>query len=233
MHAAVRRAERPRIRGLLSAALCTLTVAACTAAPATPPAEDFAYQPLWPFTSQQDADGAAAGRHRDAGATALAFTREFLGFNDIDRIVDVTERDGEAWVAVGYQLPDDRTTTAAEVHLARFGSGPDAPWEVVGTRDEVLTLESPPYGSAAGDVIAAGGRITGVDESLHLQVRQVGRDGPLGEFCCLPAGGENQPWSARVTLTEPARPGTLTVVVSTGGHVAEVERFAVTGLRVG
>lgn len=64
-------------------------------------------------------------------------------------------------------------------------------------------------------------------------MRQVGRDGPLGEYCCLPAGGDNQPWSAQVTLTEPVQPGTLTVVVSTGGHVAEVERFAVTGLRVG
>ncbi|MFC7586309.1 hypothetical protein ACFQYP_23085 [Nonomuraea antimicrobica] len=70
-----------------------------------------------------------------------------------------------------------------------------------------------------------------MDESIRIQVLRPGSSGPLGERCCLSAGGENAAWSARVTFT--ARPGrTLTVVASTGGHVAEVERFAVTGVRV-
>ncbi|WP_157979570.1 hypothetical protein [Kribbella monticola] len=39
-----------------------------------------------------------------------------------------------------------------------------------------------------------------------------------------------QPWSARVDFSHAAG-AALTVVVSTGGHLQGVERFAVTGLR--
>lgn len=76
-----------------------------------------------------------------------------------------------------------------------------------------------------------GGTITGVDESIRVQVRSTGSARPLGESCCASAGGEDALWSATVTFQ--AAPGsTLTLVASTGGHVAEVERFAVTGVRV-
>ncbi len=219
----------------IAGAICALTLTSCAGAPVGPaPADEFAFghQPLWPFASEQEAHRSSADWHADPGATALAFTRDFLGFNEIDQAIEVTEDDDEAWVDVGYRLPDDRVATAATVHLARFGSAADAPWEVVGTRDAVLTLETPPYGSLVRDAVQAGGRITGIDESLHLQIRQSGQDRALGDYCCLPAGGQDQPWSAQVTMTHAPRPGTITVVVSTGGHVAEVERFAVTGLRV-
>jgi hypothetical protein len=46
----------------------------------------------------------------------------------------------------------------------------------------------------------------------------------------VPAGGENQLWSTRVSFrgaTDPA----LTIVASTGGHLLGVERFAITGVR--
>lgn len=217
-------------RTAVLAALCWLPLVSCS--PASPTPNEFGYQPLWPFASAVEAESAAAAWHADPAATALAFTRDFLGFNEIDRVTAVTEEADEAWVAVGYLLPDDRPTAASTIHLARFGTAADAPWEVVGTRNDVLTLETPAYGSVVdAAVIEAGGRITGIDESLRLQVRRSGHPGVLGEHCCLPAGGEDQPWSAQVRLTEPNHPGTLTLVVSTGGHVAEVERFAVTGLR--
>jgi hypothetical protein len=49
-------------------------------------------------------------------------------------------------------------------------------------------------------------------------------------LCCLPAGGSNTPWSATVSFT--ASPGAvLTIAASTGGHMATVERFTVTGVR--
>jgi hypothetical protein len=79
-------------------------------------------------------------------------------------------------------------------------------------------------------VIEAGGTITGVDESLHLRVRQSTQENVLGDYCCVPAGGESRPWSATFS-TSPPQPGALTLVVWTGGHVAKVEEFAVTGLR--
>ena len=39
--------------------------------------------------------------------------------------------------------------TAAVIHLLRFGPEADVPWEVVGTRDTDLTLDTPGYGSTA------------------------------------------------------------------------------------
>jgi hypothetical protein len=77
--------------------------------------------------------------------------------------------------------------------------------------------------------IAVGGTITGVDESLRVQVRQPSSEAPLGERCCLPAGGEGTPWQTTVAYAGATDPA-LTIVVSTGGHVQGVEIFAITGV---
>jgi hypothetical protein len=74
------------------------------------------------------------------------------------------------------------------------------------------------------------GYITGVDESLRVQVRQSSSAQPLGETAGIPAGGDNAPWTTTVSFSGATDPA-ITVVVSTGGHVQDVERFAITGLR--
>jgi hypothetical protein len=121
--------------------------------------------------------------------------------------------------------------TAAVVHLARMGTGTDAPWEVVGTRDSMLSITAPAYGASVSSPLTAGGRITGVDEALRVAVID-GNSRTLGQVSGIPAGGSNAAWSATVDYTRPAG-RVLTVVVSTGGHVAEVERFAITAVRTG
>jgi hypothetical protein len=202
-------------------------------------AAEFRYQPLWPFRTQAEADAwrqqhdaqGTAPWHLDAEQTALSFTAGFLGFGEIDRVVASDIRDQEAWVSVGYDDPaTGDLSTAAVVHLVRFGTGDGAPWEVVGTRDTALTLETPGYGSGVSSPVVVGGRITGVDESLRVQVRQVSSSAPLGEACCLPVGGENAPWQTTVSYAGATDPA-LTIVVSTGGHVQGVELFAITGVR--
>ena len=45
------------------------------------------------------------------------------------------------WVRVGRHADNGADLTAAVVHLARIGSGANQPWEVVGTRDETLSLD--------------------------------------------------------------------------------------------
>lgn len=79
--------------------------------------------------------------------------------------------------------------------------------------------------------LTAGGRITGVDEALRVAVID-GNGRTVGQVNGVPAGGSSTPWSVTVDYTQPAS-GVLTVVVSTGGHVAEVERFAITAVRTG
>jgi hypothetical protein len=210
-----------------------------TGGPTQPPAAGFRYQPLWPFSGVADAsawqqayrEGGHQPWHLDARATALSFASGFLGYKGIDRVAGETRSGSETWVTVGYADPNGATAAAAVVHLARFGTGTDAPWEVVGTRDTTLTLTQPRYGATVVSPIAVGGRITGVDESLRVQVRALGKP-VLGEVTGIPAGGDRSPWSARLRFAAPA--GTvLTIAVSTGGHSADVERFAITGVRAG
>jgi hypothetical protein len=208
-------------------------------APATAPAP-FAYQPLFPFGSLAgvqawQASYAAGGHdpwHLNPGLTALAFTQGYLGFSRIDKVAALTLSGGDARVTVGFHRPDGHVSAAAVIHLVKFGSGKYVPWEVVGTDDTTLTLDIPVYGGTATSPVRVGGKITGVDESLQAEVHRLGSAGPVGSYCCRPAGGQATPWSFSVAFH--AAPGqVITIVVHTGGHVAAVERFAVTGVRVG
>jgi hypothetical protein len=210
---------------------------AATAAPSPAP-EPFGYQPLFPFASLAGAQawqvGYAAGGHQpwhlSADQTALAFTQGYLGFSQINKVAAHTISGGDAHVTVGLTLPNGQVNHAAIIHLVRFGSGRYAPWEVVGTDDTTLTLDSPAYSGTATSPLRIRGKITGVDESLLAEVHQLGATGPAGSYCCRPAGGRAAPWSLTVPF-HAASGQVITIVVHTGGHVAAVERFAVTGVR--
>jgi hypothetical protein len=197
-------------------------------------------QPMWPFATLSQAEGweseyRAGGHqpwHLDAEQTALSFTQQYLGFKDIDRITSRSVKGREARIGVGLSGTES-TGTAAVIHLVRYGTGRDAPWEVVGTDDTTFSLTEPAYGSVVRSPATVGGRITGVDESIRVEVRQPSTARPLGADCCLPAGGtgsKGQPWRSSVSFTGATDP-VLTIVASTGGHVAEVERFTVTAVR--
>jgi hypothetical protein len=209
-----------------------------TRTPTTTAPAVFKYQPLWPFTSVADAaawqaayrSGGHQPWHLDPGRTALTFTTGYLGFTEIDRVVSRSVHGSEAWIAVGYRDPNGDNGVAAVLHLARIGTGQDAPWEVVGSRDTTLTLDRPAYGTKVSSPVTVGGRITGVDESILVQVRQPSSERPLGSAPGVPAGGENQPWSTRVSFRG-ATDAVLTIVASTGGHLLGVERFAITAIR--
>ena len=194
-------------------------------------------QPLWPFRSYAEAEewraAAAEGHqpwHAGAEETAALFTASFLGFTEIDEITSTDVRADEAWIGVGYrEAAGGPPSTSAVVHLVRFGPHADSPWEVVGTRDTSLTLDTPRYGTPTSSPATVGGTVTGVDECLVVQVRQPSSAAPLGEAPCVPAGGEGVPWRTTVAWSGASDPA-LTVVVWTGGHVQDVERFAVTGV---
>jgi hypothetical protein len=214
------------------------TTASSPTGSSAPTTRQFRYQPLWPFTSEAAATAwqrsyRAGGHqpwHLDAKQTALSFTTGHLGFTEIDKVVSDLIQGDDAWITVGYQADDGTLGAAAVLHLVRIGGGSDAPWEVVGTADTTLTVDRPTYGATVASPLTVGGRISGVDESIRIDVRQPSSAAPIGNFCCVTAGGDRQPWSARVSFrgaTDPA----LMIVASTGGHLQGVERFAITGVR--
>jgi hypothetical protein len=208
------------------------------ASPATPASYAFGYTPLFPFASRaQAATWLAAYRssgiqpwHEDPGAIALAFTG-FLGYANVNQVIGTSVTGNEARVSVGFLITPSQPRAAAVIHLVRFGPEPNAPWEVVGTDDQPsFTLTTPAYGSSVTSPIIAGGQIIGVDESITVEVLAASSNSLLGRTCCQPGGGTGSPWRATVPFT--AGPGqTLVVSASTGGHVAAVERFAVTSVR--
>src|SRR3954451_21924366 len=186
--------------------------------------------PLWPF-----ADGAAAARGASTAigspaSVALHFTRDQLGFKDNDLALGTTysaDRQ-QAWVNIGFHTEGTRTSTAAVVHLARWSN--DGPWEVVGTRDSTLTLTSPSYGAKDASPVSVGGKISGVDESIRVAVHRSSSSQPLGVACCVAAGGDKSPWSETVSYKSTSS-AVLTIVASTGGHLIEHERWALTAIR--
>ncbi|MFC7110314.1 hypothetical protein ACFQQB_63945 [Nonomuraea rubra] len=99
-----------------------------------------------------------------------------------------------ARVHVGFRAEDaSRPLVAAVVHLMRYGQGDDAPWEVVGTDDTTLSLTRPAYGASAGSPLTVGGRVTGVDESIRIQVRHPGSDTPVGSGAACPPEARTRP----------------------------------------
>ncbi len=220
------------------------TVPAPTTVPATtpttlPPAPSLApYLGLWPFTDYGavqtwEAAYQAGGHepwHTDPGQSALSFVQGYLGFSDIDTVVGVTTDSTGAHVAVGFHTSGSATSTAAVVHLVRWGPGTDAPWEVVGTDDTSFTLTTPAYGDGFSTPLVVGGTITGVDESVSVQVRQPSSATPLGSAAGIPAGGTGSPWTQTVGSVDGATDPVLTVVAVTGGHLQAHERFTVTAL---
>jgi hypothetical protein len=168
--------------------------------------------------------------HEDPGATVLAFAA-FLGYTNVNKVTGSNVTATQAHISVGYLITPSQPHTAAVIHLVRYGPNADAPWEAVGTDDPPgFTITSPAYGTAVTSPMTAGGQITGVDESITVQVLTLSSNTPVGRSCCHPAGGTSSPWTVPVQFA--AAPGQVLIVsASTGGHVAPVERFVVTGVR--
>jgi hypothetical protein len=206
--------------------------------PTRPASFELGYQPLYPFASRVEAQawqqsyrsGGHQPWHADAGATAIAFSRGWLGFNEIDTVTSTRTSTDGAHIGVGYRNPNGRSRTAAVLHLVRFGNDPDSPWEVVGSDDTTFSLEVPAYGSTVTSPLTVGGHITGVDENIRVAIRQLSSEVPLGQSASIPAGGNNQPWTTSVLFSRPSDT-TLTIVASTGGHLQQVERFTIQGVR--
>jgi len=216
----------------------TTPTTTATTPPTTTPVPSIApYLALWPFRTvadvqswEQNSSPTGTGSwHLSAATTALHFTMGFLGFSEINVVVRTTLDATGAHVAVGFRPTSSVTSTSAIVHLVRWGTGSNAPWEVVGTDDTTFSLTTPAYGATASSPLHVGGTISGVDENIRVTVRQPSSSAPIGSSCCTPAGGTGTPWQATVTFTGATDP-VLTAIAATGGHVQSVERFTVTGV---
>jgi len=199
---------------------------------AVPQPFELGYQPLWPFGSYTEAEqwrtkgGGSQPWHLDAGQTALNFTRSYLGFTELTEAATPRLDSQGAHVGVGYRNPNGQLSIAAVLHLVRYGDAKDSPWEVVGSDDTTMTLEQPAYGSRVSSPMTVGGHITGVDENIVVSVLASQTD--RATLARVPAGGDRSPWTTGPVSF--GQRGVLTIVASTGGHLQQVERFAIQGV---
>lgn len=214
----------------------TASTAVATTAPTTSVAPRVSYPYIYPFSSLAAAQAwqnSAAGQqpwHLDAALTAKSFAG-FLGYSMADQVISTHTDASGAHVALGFDNPNGQPVTAAGVHLVRAGDGNDAPWEVVGNdQSPSFTLTTPSYAGAMSSPVRVAGSITGVDENIRVSVHQQSTNTALGEFCCLPAGGDNSPWETTVSFTNATDP-VIVISASTGGHLQQVERFVFTAIR--
>ena len=195
-----------------------------------------AYEPLWPFSSYvqahqwQTVDRKAGHEpwHLDAQQTALSFVQGYLGFTDITKVTSADIGDNDAQIGVGYDLPSGDTHTAATLHLVRYAittGYPIAPWEVVGGATTDFTIDTPANATDVSSPLTVTGTITGTDENITVTVLSL--SGGVYTGTPVPAGGDQQPWSAGVSFQAS---GPVTLVASTGGHLTAHERFVVTGV---
>lgn len=208
--------------------------------PSTGPAPGQGYLPLYPFGGLQQATAwlasyRASGAqpwHLDPGQTALSFAG-FLGYSGVNKVISVHADSTGDHVAIGYAVPNGATSTAAVVHLRRFGGGSNDPWEVVGTDDTAnFSITAPTYGAVTNTPAAAAGALTAVDPNVRGEVLGLSSATPLGTACCWPAGSTTSlgKWS----LSIPFRAGTdpvLVIAASNAGGLEAVGQFAVTGVR--
>ena len=121
--------------------------------------------------------------------------------------------------------------TVWTVHLVRVGSGSGQPWEVVSDdHSSDFTLTTPRYGATVASPIRVAGRITGVDENIRVRAYPGASASPIGERCCLPAGGFASPWSTTLAFSGTTSP-LLVITASTGGHLQGIDRLVFTAVR--
>ncbi|MFI6600255.1 hypothetical protein ACIBHX_28760 [Nonomuraea sp. NPDC050536] len=192
-------------------------------------------QPLWPFSDPQQVrnwqrsyrTGGHSPWHVDAAFTAVAFTQGYLGFTELDQAIKTDIHGGDAFVQVGFSPQEgEKPQVAATVHLIKYGSGPDTPWEVVGAESSDITIKAPEYGTAAESPVMVAGTVNRTAGNVQILFYQPGHEKPIAESRAIPVAGS---WQTTVPFTAQTDQ-VITVVAATGGHVADVERFAVTAI---
>lgn len=198
----------------------SLTTPSHTTAPASPstappttsaPAPTFPVSAIWPFTSQAEVDAwqqqyAASGAqpwHLDPVQTATNFVDGFLGMTELDNVTASPLSGDTTEVSFGRTLPSEskKVVTVTAVLVQRYGSGPDAPWLVIGAGDSLLKVTAPAAGSTVASPLHVTGPGFGVDEALTAELRTSHGTAPLAT--AHTGAGSGGPWSADLTFAAP------------------------------
>lgn len=183
--------------------------------------------PVWPFTSDaQAADWVASPGDRTWASDPVQVTQHLL---DVvlrlpGKAVGTAGRRGDI-VQVVVKAAGRPVST---VSLEQVGRGVDGPFSVTGASAEDVSITTPDVGGSVESPLTVTGRVTGVDESVHVQLLAGSSELADGH---APAGQE-QPWS------QPLRWSSATwsvgaLVASTYDGKGDLHALALTPVRRG
>jgi len=151
--------------------------------------------PVWPFTS----DAEAAAWTANPGTRPWAADPVQLTQHLLDDYLSVPGRamrrvgDGVDLAVVEVSAGD---RPVSQVRLVRVGRTSSGPWSVIGATSDDLTIAQPLPGEPVTSPMRTTGRVSGVDQSVHLQLRAA----TLLAEAYAPAGNE-LPWTQNLTWT--------------------------------
>ena len=184
--------------------------------------------PVWPFTTDAQAadwlaDPGARGWARDPVQVVQHLVDDFLklpggtavgtaGGGDVQRVV----------VKIGGR-------PVSTVQVEQVGRTTSGPWSVTGAASEDVGITAPEADAAVTSPLTVTGRVTGVDESVRVQLLASSGTELAGGYA--PAGAE-EPWSLPLRWTSSAW-SVGAVVASTANGNGDLRAFGLTPVRRG
>lgn len=176
---------------------------------------------VWPLTTQREinfwrANPASRPALRSAETAAKEFVLRYLALEDVRvELSDAAQGGVSLWSVSRLIVPgDERSRVFIATVWVKAGSveedGPQAPYLVShvesGDGVESLTITSPTNAWTVTSPVTVKGTVTGVDESVRVEVRAHNPAGAAGYVelakAFVPAGAE-QPWETTLTFAEP------------------------------
>ncbi|GAC1325770.1 MAG: hypothetical protein NVSMB13_09500 [Mycobacteriales bacterium] len=182
----------------------------------------------WPYTSRTDARaGLTPGPETSNPRTvALRFVQVFLQHPEVDTVTAVGPKESGLAVTLGRRVGESgRTVEVTTVYLVRVATGENAPYVVVSATSPLLSITAPTPGAPIRSPLPVSGRITGVDESIHVELRVLSRPAPVGS-AFTGGGGENSPWAQSVSFPALADKGATVVAWTASAADGKVGRLA-------
>ena len=171
-----------------------------SAAPVPPPKSGVTSSgsgtPIWPFSTDEQAASWREhhGNYPWARDPVLVARHLLLDYLKLPGRL-VVRRAAPARAGVVQVVVTAAGRPISVLSVERVGPAADGPWSVTGGTAEDVAVTSPQPGDAVSAPLTVTGRVTGYDESVHLQMRT--DEGVLLSNAYAPAGAD-QPWSARL-----------------------------------
>lgn len=221
---------------LTTATTAVTATTATTAAAGTVvhPATGSPFPGIWPFATQAEVDGYAAGTdptYRDPVATAWAFATTYLGMPNPATFGFTSTGPGAGDVGLGPRNSERVTFTVSVRQLGVQGAA--GPWTVVGAASPDIVVASPGQGDRVASPAHLAGRAVAFEGTVNVTVREDGMVAAqsLGKGPVTGGGDQLRPFSGDVAFRAPSKPAGAVAFVELSAADGQVRKATVVRVR--